>query len=299
MKISGFTIVRNAEKLHFPIKEVILSALPIVDEFIVNLGDCDPDDKTFELINSIQSRKIKIYSRKWDLSLGGKVFSVETNYALSKCIYDWCLYLQADEVLHENDYEKIKNACEYYYSNPKVEGFLFKYYHFWGDYWHYLPFHGWYQNEIRIIKNNSGIVSFGDAQSFKKNNNKKLNVILLDAYIYHYGWVRPPHIMSTKKQIQDSIYHNKNLKNINNSNIFDYGNLNKLPTFKNTHPIVMKDKIKNFQFFTYTNQKKIKRKKFKHEKFFYKLITKIELLLFKKVNVLGGYKNWKVIGKYP
>lgn len=46
MKISGFTMVRNATKYYFPIKESILSILPIVDEFIIALGDNDPDDYT-------------------------------------------------------------------------------------------------------------------------------------------------------------------------------------------------------------------------------------------------------------
>jgi hypothetical protein len=50
MKISGFTMVRNAEKLYFPIKESILSVLPVVDEFIVALGD--GDDNTRGLIES-------------------------------------------------------------------------------------------------------------------------------------------------------------------------------------------------------------------------------------------------------
>ena len=38
MKISGFTMVRNAGKYYFPIKESIQSVLPIVDEFIVEFN---------------------------------------------------------------------------------------------------------------------------------------------------------------------------------------------------------------------------------------------------------------------
>jgi len=34
-------MVKNASKFYFPIKESIQSILPIVDEFIVALGDCD------------------------------------------------------------------------------------------------------------------------------------------------------------------------------------------------------------------------------------------------------------------
>ena len=60
MTISGFTMVRNATNLYFPIKEAIASILPIVDEFIVALGKGDEDDATEKEILSLQSPKIKI-----------------------------------------------------------------------------------------------------------------------------------------------------------------------------------------------------------------------------------------------
>ncbi|MEM1218384.1 MAG: hypothetical protein AAGH79_05710, partial [Bacteroidota bacterium] len=67
MKISGFTMGKNTGKLYYPIKEAIESVLPIVDEFVVALGDSDPDDPTEDLIQSIQSDKIKIIRTVWDL----------------------------------------------------------------------------------------------------------------------------------------------------------------------------------------------------------------------------------------
>ncbi|HEX8039536.1 MAG TPA: glycosyltransferase family 2 protein, partial [Chryseosolibacter sp.] len=60
MKISGFTIVRNAAKLYYPVKPSIESILPLVDEFIVVLGDCDADDTTEKEISSIGSDKIRL-----------------------------------------------------------------------------------------------------------------------------------------------------------------------------------------------------------------------------------------------
>ena len=93
MKISAFTMVRNAEKYYFPIKESILSVLPIVDEVVVALGDCDANDHTLELIQSIQSDKIKIFRRLWSEQdfVDGRIFAQETNFALSKCTGDWCI----------------------------------------------------------------------------------------------------------------------------------------------------------------------------------------------------------------
>jgi hypothetical protein len=77
MKISGFTMVRNATRYYFPIKESILSVLPIVDEFIVALGQGDSDDKTREEIESIQSNKVKIIDRVWSEQdfVDGKIFA--------------------------------------------------------------------------------------------------------------------------------------------------------------------------------------------------------------------------------
>ena len=61
----------------------------------------------------------------------------------------------------------IKNRCEELLNNKMVEGLLFHYKHFWGDYNHYQGGHGWYPNEIRIIRNMPTIHSFESAQSFR------------------------------------------------------------------------------------------------------------------------------------
>lgn len=127
MKISGFTFVRNAQKLYFPIRESIESILPIVDEYIVALGKGDDDDHTEEVILSIGSPKIKIIHRVWDEKLfrDGRIFAHETNVALKHCSGNWCFYLQADEVIHENDLPLIQKACEYYLNNKKSRWFHF------------------------------------------------------------------------------------------------------------------------------------------------------------------------------
>ena len=67
MTISGFSMVRNATKLYYPIRASIESILPIVDEFIIALGKGDADDYTLEEIQKIQSDKIKIIHTEWDI----------------------------------------------------------------------------------------------------------------------------------------------------------------------------------------------------------------------------------------
>jgi len=123
MKICGFTFVRNAVKFDYPVVESISSILPIVDEFIVSVGNCD--DGTLQLIQSIRSPKIRIVHSVWDDSIleGGKVLADETNKAFSHISpdADWAFYLQADEVVHENDLPNIVKAAEQHL-HKKSEG---------------------------------------------------------------------------------------------------------------------------------------------------------------------------------
>ncbi len=303
MTISGFTFVRNAEKLYFPIKESILSVLPLVDEFVVALGNCDADDHTEALIAAIGSPKIKIVRRVWDKAafVDGKIYRDETNFALSLCKGDWCLYIQADEVLHEQDLKKIKNACQNHLTNPNVEGFLFDYKHFWGDYDHCLQSHCWYKHDIRLVRNHIGVQSIKDAQSFRHTSGKKLNVLSIDAAVYHYGWVRPPQRMQTKKHEQDKVYWGKQKADRHYQKLaqnFDYGDLNQVDLFAGTHPKVMAGFMAKMDWHAELNfgTQALRRPKMKHERFKYRFISWIERHFFGQKS-LFGYKNWHLLRK--
>src|SRR5665213_1776234 len=149
MLISGFSMVRNATKLYYPVKASIESILPIVDEFVIALGKGDSADDTLEEIQKIQSEKIKIIQTEWDLEKypGGSEYAHQTDKAKEQCKGDWLFYLQSDEVIHEKYLPVIKNRCEELLENKIVEGLLFKYKHFWGDYSHYIVSHAWYPKE--------------------------------------------------------------------------------------------------------------------------------------------------------
>ncbi|MFD1815998.1 hypothetical protein SAMN04515674_11345 [Pseudarcicella hirudinis] len=301
--ISGFTMVRNATKYYFPIKECILSALPIVDEFVIALGEGDLNDKTREEILSIGSDKIKIIERGlWDEQLykDGGIFRHETNIAKEHCTGDWCLYLQADELIHEKDYQLIQDAADKYLDRKDVDGFLFNYYHFWGDYDHYMDFYGWYPNEIRIVRNIPEISSYLDAQSFRRTDNTKLRVIDLPAFIYHYGWVRPPKVMVDKKGEQDSIHRGDGDNSLKNSNYSEYGPMKMIPLFKGTHPSVMKTKIQEIFWkdqLDFTSDSFKDRQVHKHEKTKYLILTFIKRNFFKNRKFPLGWKNWNIISE--
>ena len=136
MKVSGFSFVRNAVKLDYPIIEAITSVLPICDEFVIAVGKSE--DNTLELIRSIDSPKIRIIETVWDDSLreGGRVLAVETDKAFAQISEDsdWAFYIQGDEVLHEKYLDTVKQAMQAHKDNPNVDGLLFKYKHFYGSY---------------------------------------------------------------------------------------------------------------------------------------------------------------------
>ena len=102
MKIVGFTIIKDALLNDYPIVESIKSILPVVDEMLVSVGQSD--DATLQLIQSIDSAKIRIVESTWDMTLraGGKVLAVETYkpYQQLPADADWVFYIQGDEVLH-------------------------------------------------------------------------------------------------------------------------------------------------------------------------------------------------------
>ena len=261
MKVSGFTFVRNAIKYDYPIVEAIKSILPICDEVVVAVGNSE--DETLELIQNIASPKIRIIETVWDDSLreGGRVLAVETDKAF-KAISpdsDWAFYIQGDEALHEKYLNVVKEAMIKYNNDPAVEGLLFNYLHFYGSYDYVGESYRWYRREVRVIKNRQDIFSYRDAQGFRKKPDEKLNVKLIDAEIYHYGYVREPKAMQGKQKSFNKFWHSDHWieKNVTSDEQFDYSNIDALTMFKGTHPEVMRERIGAMNWkFSYDPSKK-------------------------------------------
>jgi hypothetical protein len=292
MKVSGFSFIKNAIKYDYPVVQSILSILPLVDEYVIAVGKSDDDTRA--LIAGIKSDKIKIIDTVWDETIreGGRVLAVETNkaFAAISADADWAFYLQGDECLHEKDYDTIKKAMEQYKDDERVEGLLFNYLHFYGSYQYVGCGKRWYRTEIRIIRNNKNIISWKDAQGFRFNDERKLNVKKINATIYHYGWVKPPKISNQKAMYFHII--NKPDFTFTEEEMqrdFDYYNIDRLSLFSGTHPAVMKEKVagQNWGFEFDTSKKGYKNMKFKH-----KISHFIEDLTGYRI---GEYKNYKII----
>ncbi len=203
MKVSSFSIIRDGVRFGYPFVESIRSVLPLVDEFILAVGK--GSDETLERARAIESPKLRIIETVWDENLrqGGQIMAQQTNLALGECTGDWCFYIQGDEVIHEEDNTRIRNAMETHFSNPRVEGLSFRYKHFYGSYRLINPLP--YRRQIRIVKNNIGVRSVGDACGFAVDG-RKLQAKRTGAHVYHYGWVRPPAVMTKKMDTFLSFY---------------------------------------------------------------------------------------------
>jgi hypothetical protein len=288
MKISGFTFIRNAVKYGYPVVEAIQSILPICDEVYVAVGNSE--DNTLELIKNIHPEKIKIIETTWDDSLkeGGRVLAVETDKAFQAipADYDWAFYIQGDEVVHEKYLPLIKEAMMKWKDEKKVDGLLFKYLHFYGSYDYIGSSEKWYPHEIRVVRNDKNIYSFRDAQGFRKKENKILRVKPVDAYIYHYGWVREPKTQYSKIENFEKLYlGDKERERKVDITEFDYSGIDSLALFQGTHPKVMKELIERRNWV------------FKHD------LTKNRVILKNRAKRIVkwltgyeiGYKNYKMI----
>ncbi|HPG10552.1 MAG TPA: glycosyltransferase family 2 protein [Chitinophagaceae bacterium] len=254
MKVCGFSFIRNGVLYDYPFEEAIRSILPLCDEVIVAVGRSE--DETLEKVKAI-SPKIKILETVWDETAlkGGRNLAIETDKAFQSipAEYDWAFYIQGDEVVHEKDYPAIREAMEKYMHDPEVDGLLFNYHHFFGSYDHIATQYSWYRREVRIIRNNKIFYSNRDAQGFKKPPGKtKLLVKPLDAFIYHYGWVRDPVAMQQKIKANIHVHKGDKIEdhvNEMNKKVHDYtADRQPVKKFKGSHPALMKERIQSMHW---------------------------------------------------
>jgi hypothetical protein len=244
--VSGFTFVRNAIDLYYPVVESIRSALPICDEFVIAAGDST--DGTTELLRGIGDPKIRIIETVWDQAqfVRGASNAAQTNIALDACRGDWAFYLQADEVVHEDDLGPLVERLRAYRDDRRVDGLVFEYLHFYADYDHYQTSHNWYRREVRVVRGGQGIRSWKSAQGFRHRDGRKLRVVPAGARIFHYGWVRPPRRMTRKTRALAEVHLGTAGAHAHVPDIdagYDFGRLHGRAPFTATHPRVMQERI--------------------------------------------------------
>jgi hypothetical protein len=246
LKVSGFTFVRNAVKLGYPVVPVIRSVLPLVDEMIVNVGD--GEDDTLDLIHSIGDPRVVIFQSAWDARLkeGGAILAQQTDLAMARCTGQVGIYVQADEVIHEDDHPRIRTMLERLHADPRVEGLIFDYVHFYGSFHTVGATRTWYRQEVRAVKTGIGVRSWRDAQGFRLGPGeaaRKLRVLHSGARMYHYGWVRPPAAQLEKTADFARWYHGDAAVKPLLEQGFQYDEDEKVHPFTGTHPGPMRELV--------------------------------------------------------
>ncbi len=215
MKISGFTFIRNGILMGYPFKESIMSALPLVDEFVIVA--CESADETVSELEKLKylNPKIKLIYSDWKITKkGGTILSEKTNLAIKNITGDYGLYVQCDEGIHEKDYENILRVLQENINDRNIKGFVFDYIHFFGGYFSYAKKSErrfFYDKEVRIVRNDGTVFSWGDAMGFKDINGIKINLenknaLPLNVNMFHYGRAKNPADMYKKDREMERLY---------------------------------------------------------------------------------------------
>jgi glycosyltransferase involved in cell wall biosynthesis len=239
VSISGFTFIRNGVELDFCFEASIQSLLPLVDEFVIAVGNSNDD--TLARVRAIASPKVRIIETIWNDRMAdrGFVYAQQKMIAQYACIGDWAFYLEGDEVVHEDELANIRASVEHHHNNPAVEALVFDYYHFYGSCDWIAVSPGWYRRECRLIRNT--IRSYApDGQYWLVTSQHKRprnpQAALANAHIFHYGWIRRVDEMN-KKLSQVSKYWGTQAAEVKYSH-FD---ARALKRFEGTHPLIVQD----------------------------------------------------------
>ena len=243
MKVSAFTFIKNGQLLGYPFIQSIKSILPIVDEFIINVGL--GEDNTLDEIKKINDPKIRIIQSHWNDNMKdrGFVYGQQKMVAQYNCTGDWAFYIEGDEIYHENDLDRIYMSMKEHLNNSNVEALIFDFYHFYGNGNSYLDSPGWYRAEARIIKNS--LRTYAPDGLFwlvldSNKNGRYPKARHTGAKCYHYGWVRSEHQMNLKSEKVQK-YWGGNAKKI------DYSKMDQsiIREYKGTHPIIIQNWLPN------------------------------------------------------
>ncbi len=205
--LSGFTIVRNAVKLDFPIVAAIRSVLEVCDEVVVNVGKSE--DETRDPVASIGDPRIRMLDTEWDFTKRNFMLSIETQRAMDACRGAWGIYIQADEVLHETGAAILKARVSEWDRDDRVEGLLVDYLHFYGGFDTVATSRRWYRREVRCVRLGKGrdIRPYQGAQGFRVGDGyRRIRARVTGAEMFHYGWARPARAIKQKLEISKTIY---------------------------------------------------------------------------------------------
>lgn len=189
--LGGSIIVHNAVEFDYCVAESLASLAAVCDDVVVL--DCQSTDETLDLLRDTARMLMNvrvIEGGDWNCAPDYSRLAILTDLAKSHLKTDWHFSLQADEVLHEDDFPAIRQVV----LQRPYDSCMSRRINFFGDLSHYIRF-----DAPRGEKPVSDVVfrladikygSHGDAESMKIDPATITDQFLDRVRIFHYGFVR-------------------------------------------------------------------------------------------------------------
>jgi glycosyltransferase involved in cell wall biosynthesis len=117
--LSGYTTTKDCIEQNYPWRECIKSLLGFCDEVVV--VDGGSKDGTWEELVGWSEKEAKLIihqeARDWSHERFAVFDGLQKALARSICTGDFCWQQDCDEVVHENDYDKVRGICDNFPNN--------------------------------------------------------------------------------------------------------------------------------------------------------------------------------------
>lgn len=245
--LGGAVCVRNCESLDYNWIEAVCSLLGVCDKVVI--CDCSSEDTTRTIAESWEKSsggQIKLVDYLWTDPRGDVGWYVNwLNYARSQLDTEWSIYLDADEVLHEDSTHEVLQAVK------DKKTLICQRYNFWRDPWHLIPDGKCCSRDVIRI----GPTKFFMPSDYPDERCQEAMdaAVKSTVKIMHYGFLRKREAFFKKARAVQRIWADDYDKRLEKAETYE-GNWAEMPgitgweseleEFKGTHPEIIKDWLK-------------------------------------------------------
>ena len=234
--LTGISLIKDGNTLGYPWKIAFSHLSQLCEHVVFNVDDVagydavNNTDGTYRDLLDLGLSNAAICISNWDMrnTTDGRELAKQANFLLRYVSTKWVIYLQADEIIHEDDYEKIyqviENAPEHV---TQIE--LFRTY-FWGDLETRAPGYELYLG--RIFRLGTHTVG-GDGMHLVRGVG---DVLRTNIPIYHYSRIGSEREVTRRIRRLDGLFHEEN--EVQKMPDFSYNELSQhqLNLYTGSHP---------------------------------------------------------------